>query len=278
MTSFVYILTEGVHDVAFLGKLLTVCFQGSRLRTLEELEEAHRKWFSLFKWPLTNKSNKTPIERLSVPAPVFYRVGTDAVVALRNAQGLTEIGKTLFVDFESFSRDNVVPASVGVVLDSDDAPAEQRFQELARALQGVKLKLPASLGEVSVGPPRVGVFALPEPGMAGTLEDVLLSLAAAAYPELCASARSYAEEWRRKADGEPSGSDWREIKKPAGTKKAAVGAMTAMLKPGKSAQVSLEDNRWVSEATKTLPGLQPCLAFMGALLAGAPVAAPEGLP
>jgi hypothetical protein len=73
------------------------------------------------------------------------------------------------------------------------------------------------------------------------------------------------------ADSEPSAVDWKELRKPAGTKKAAVGAMTAILKPGRATQVSLEDNRWVSEQTKALACLQPSLAFLDALLA---VAAP----
>ena len=42
--------------------------------------------------------------------------------------------------------------------------------------------------------------------------------------------------------------------------------MTAILKPGKSTQVSLEDNRWVSEQTKALACLQPSLTFLNALL------------
>lgn len=113
----------------------------------------------------------------------------------------------------------------------------------------------------------MGVFALPEPGAAGTLEDVLLALGDAAYPELAAAARGYADRWRQRAEAEPTTSDWKELRKPAGAKKATIGAMTAVLKPGKSTQVSLEDNRWVTEQTKALSCLQPSLAFLSALLA-----------
>jgi hypothetical protein len=103
--------------------------------------------------------------------------------------------------------------------------------------------------------------------MAGTLEDILLALGDAVYPDLTAAARGYADKWRQEADAAPATTDWKEIRKPAGTKKATIGAMTAVLKPGKSTQVSLEDNRWVSEQTKALACLQPCLAFLNALLA-----------
>ncbi|MCC7109386.1 MAG: hypothetical protein IT382_08870 [Deltaproteobacteria bacterium] len=265
MSAFFYIVTEGVHDVAFLGRLLSVAHGASRIKKLEDLDDAQRGWLGGFKWP--NKSGAHhDIARLAVPAPAFYRLATNEVVALRNAQGLTEIGKTLVIDLEAFCRGQNGPEAIGVVLDSDDEPAEQRFAKLKASLEVVKLPVPSSLGAVSNGSPRVGVFALPEPGAAGTLEDVLLALGDAAYPGLAAAARGYADQWRQKADAEPPSPDWKEFRKPAGAKKATIGAMTAVLKPGKSTQVSLEDNRWVSEHTKALACLQPSLVFLSALL------------
>jgi hypothetical protein len=276
MSAFIYIVTEGVHDVAFLGRLLAQVYRASRIKKLEDLDDDLRSWLDTFRWP--NKVGKHhDIERLAVPAPVFYRLTTNMVVAIRNAQGLPEIGRTLEVDFEVFSRARNGPEAVGIVLDSDDEPAEQRFKKLLTALRSVKLPAPSSLGEVGNGSPRVGVFALPEPGTAGTLEDVLLALADAAYPELVTAARGYVGPWRQRAETEPTNPDWKELRKPAGLKKATIGAMTALLKPGKSTQVSLEDNRWVSGHTTALVCLQPILAFLSALLA-IPTSAAEQTP
>jgi len=266
MSAFFYIVTEGVHDVAFLGRLMSVAQGATRIRKLEELSEPLRAWLAGFKWP--NKSGAHhDIGRLAVPAPVFYRVASNAVVALRNAQGLNEIGKTLEIDLEAFSRAQSGPEAIGVVLDSDDQPADQRFEALKIVFQKAKLPAPTALGAVNEGTPRVGAFAFPEPGVAGTLEDVLLSLGDAAYPELTAAARAYAGHWRRTADSNPDDADWKELRKPAGEKKATIGAMTALLKPGKSTQVSIEDNQWVSEQTKALACLQACSAFLNALIA-----------
>ncbi len=181
-------------------------------------------------------------------------------------EGKKQLAVELLQIFDKDVEDLDGPEAIGVVLDSDDEPADQRFAKLKTALEAVKLPAPSSLGQVSDGRPRVGVFALPEPGAAGTLEDVLLALGDTAYPELCAAARGYADQWRQKVDAEPTTSDWKELRKPAGAKKATIGAMTAVLKPGKSTQVSLEDNRWVSEQTKALACLQPSLAFLSALL------------
>lgn len=265
MSSFIYVLAEGVHDVTFLGKLLAVGFDAWRISDLEDLDEARRKWMESFKWPLRSRGGKTDIRRLSVPAPVFYQLPAGTLVALRNAYGLDNIHNTLELDLESFDRDGHRPDGVGVVLDSDEEPAGARFETFEAMLKQLTLTAPDKLGQVSSGTPRVGVFALPAPGLAGTLEDVLLQLGQVAYPELYAAAHDYAARGRMHAKSE-SHRDWKEINKPAGLKKATIGAMTAVLKPGKSMQTSLDDNRWVSETTRTLPCLQPCLAFLSDLL------------
>ena len=138
---------------------------------------------------------------------------------------------------------------------------------MKKTLEGLDLHLPTALATVSDGDPRVGIFALPEQGVPGTLEDILLTLGEKAYPDLAAGAREYAARWRQEAEDQPEVADWKELRKPAGEKKAAISAMTALLKPGKSTQVSLEDNRWVSEQTQALACLQPCLEFLSSLLA-----------
>ncbi|MBK6808170.1 MAG: hypothetical protein IPG81_04565 [Sandaracinaceae bacterium] len=265
MSAFFYIVTEGVHDVAFLGRLLSVAHGATRIRTLEELDDALRVWLGGFKWP-SKSGIQHDIARLAVPAPIFFRLASGEVVALRNAQGLTDIGRTLEIDLEAFSRAQHGPEAIGIVLDSDDEPAPARFAKLMTSLQAMQLPAPPSLGAMSSGSPRVGVFALPEPGVAGTLEDVLLALGDAAYPDLATAARGYVGQCKVRADAQPSASDWKELRKPAGVKKATIGAMTSILKPGKSTQVSLEDNRWISEQTKTHACLQPCLEFLSALL------------
>jgi hypothetical protein len=276
MSALVYIVAEGVHDVAFIGKLLVITHGASRVKKLEDLDESLRGWLgSAFKWPRFDGKHHD-IERLAVPAPVFYRLPTAQVVALRNAQGISAIGKTLEVDLEAFTRAAIAPNTFGVVLDSDDEPADRRFGEMKMTIETLKLVAPVALGEVSAGTPRVGVFALPAPGVLGTLEDVLLALADVAYPDLAAAARIYANEGRQKAEKETT-AEWREIKKPSGSKKATIGAMTAVLKPGKSTAVSLEDNRWVCEETRVLACLKPCADFLNALLSGPTPTQPEPL-
>lgn len=264
MSAFIYIVTEGVHDVTFVSKVLTVVHGGSRMRKLEDLAEPLQKWVGQFKWPNPSGAHHD-ISRFSVPGPAFYRLANGDVVALRNAQGITEIGKTLIRDLESFARASHTLQAVGVVLDADDKPHADRYAELKKQLTALGLAAPDTLGVVGTGSPRVGSFAMPAPDKAGTLEDVLLALGAVAYPELAAAAGEYVSAWHAKvaSDGH---TDWKELKKPAGQKKATIGAMSALLKPGKAMQVSLDDNRWIGDTTKDHAALAPCLAFLSALL------------
>jgi hypothetical protein len=121
---------------------------------------------------------------------------------------------------------------------------------------------------VSSTVPRVGVFALPGVDVPGTLEDVLLELGGVAYADLTAAAHGYATAWHAKIAGDAS-QEWKDLKKPTGIKKATVAAMTAVLKPGRTTAAMIEDNRWVSDHTRSVPCLAPCLAFMRALIAPA---------
>jgi hypothetical protein len=267
MSSFIYVVTEGVHDVAFLGRLLVVAHAAARIEKLEDLDETKRAWLAKFTWP-SARSAHHDIARLSVPAPVFYRLPSRSVVAFRNAQGITEIEKTLTVDLEVFARNRSAPDVIAVVLDSDDELPDVRFAKLKQMLGRLSLVGPSTNGSVTQAIPKVGAFAFPEPGVRGTLEDLILALGDAAYPELAAAGRAHATQWRTQADSEPTNADWKELRKPAGAKKATIGAMTAVLKPGKSLQPSLEDNRWVDANTLTLAALRPCLAFLNDLLQG----------
>jgi hypothetical protein len=267
MSAFVYIVTEGVHDVAFLAKILKVCWGAVPVETKEDLDEPRQVWLSSFKWP-ARAGATTPIRRLSVPAPVFYRVPAGPLLAFRNAQGISGIKKTLEVDLEAFGRDANGPSAIGVVLDNDDKAAAVRFREAIGMFKALDVEGPVALGQVSDGTPRVGVFAFPEPGREGTLEDVLQPLGKTAYPDLFVAASEYAARWRKAAEDEQDVPHWKEILKPAGEKKAAIGAMVAVLKPGRPTQASIEDHGWVSDATRSLPGLQPCIAFLDSLLAG----------
>jgi hypothetical protein len=264
MNARVYLLTEGVHDVYFLYKILRTSFGFSKVETLSELDEEWRLLLPTF-----------PHEgslRASVPAPTFCR-GGDTWVAMVNADGIERLEKRLKRDHKLLAEKGFGLDAVGVVLDADFEHAkqkkpEERFAQIADAIARLGLPRPQRVEEVS-GTPRTGVFVLPGAGALGTLEDLLLECAAVVYPTLgCRAVRFVdgldhgASDFKRR--------DLEEIGKPTGRNKAVLAAMGAVLKPGKPIQASLEDHRWIEPRTLALPRVAAVLRFLAELTGAAP--------
>ncbi len=267
MSAFVYLLTEGVHDVAFLGKLLEARLGFTRISEERELESA---WKSILprQWPHNGSL------RPSVPAPGFYRhAGSGTSMAIVNAQGISELARRFDAHRNVLDKDGVKLDAVGIVLDADaqETPA-QRFAEMAEALSGAGLPRPSS-PEFVGGSPRTGVFILPGGGAQGTLEDLLLECAQGVYPTLHAHSVQFVDGLNRGA-ADFGANELRDLKKPAGRHKAVVAAMGAILKPGKPIQATIEDHRWISPGTLALPRIAALLKFLSDLTGVQPLAGP----
>jgi hypothetical protein len=55
------------------------------------------------------------------------------------------------------------------------------------------------------------------------------------------------------------------ISKPAGTRKAVVACAANILKPGMSIATSIDQNRWLNEATRALPRVRALADFLKTL-------------
>ncbi len=249
-----------------MGRVLQQFFGAKKAETVKNLDEPRQKWFQQFKWPVRDN-----ISRLNVPAPLVYRVSDwDTLVAVRNAEGISKIIEMLEDDFDTLSRIDAVPDAVGIVLDSDKEPQAKRYAQFRSRIQALSIpeytiSIPETMGTMGTGAPAMGVFALPGPGEEGALEDVLLALGTSVYPELTQTARAYATNWVGRVQQDEH-KEWKEIKSQSGLKKAAFAAMTALLKPGKSAAATIEDNRWIGSTTKEHVALAPFVRFMESLI------------
>jgi hypothetical protein len=276
MSRFIYILSEGVHDVAFLSRVLKHVHGASKIGLKSNLDEPRRRWVDGFKWPIGDT-----IGRLAVPAPVFVHLAAnDTLVGLRNAEGIDRLKITLEDDLEVLYKNDASPETVGVFLDSDKEPQEKRFARLRAELQKIStatgaIEVAEKLATIGTGTPRVGIFAFPSPGIEGALEDLLLEIGRVPYEELCRCATDYVNAWHVRV-GSDGHKDWGELKGQSGVKKATLATATAVLKPGRGAVATIEDNRWVCDTTKDHAALAPCLAFLKDLLS--PLAPPAATP
>lgn len=250
----VYVITEGVHDVAYLSRLLGKCFALRQAEALSDLSPVFRHWIeSSCKWP-----HRDRIDRSSVPAPEIY-VKNDLEVALTNAEGIDRIRTKLKVDLEYFARTGASLDALGVILDADDADPMARKQEMVAGLN-------AELEEAALLPqPRTDVFVLPDDRSSGTLEDVLIPVGTRLYPALFASAATHIQLVQNGLHDLLS-SERKAFARPSGPRKALLSAVAAVLKPGKAIQATLKDHRWVSQDTLAAPELAPTIAFLQRLL------------
>jgi hypothetical protein len=267
MSRFIYLLSEGVHDVAFLSSVLKHVHGASRITVKSKLDEPRQRWISGFKWPVGEN-----IDRLAVAAPKFvHMLASDTLIGLRNAEGIDRLKATLEDDLEVLYKHDALPDTIGVFLDSDKEPQGQRFKKLRAELLKVSpaaggLQLADKLAVICAGNPRVGIFAFPSPGAEGALEDLLLEIGQGPYEQLCKRASEYVSAWHAHV-GSDNHKDWGDLKGQSGVKKATFATATAVLKPGRGTVATIEDNRWVGDATKDHSALAPCLAFLSELLA-----------
>lgn len=262
MNGFVYLIAEGVTDVALISQVLRRYLAMQQVTTLDSLPREAKEWLDRFKWPSGGK-----IDRFAVPAPVFME-GGGALVALRNAQGLTRMNETLNRDDAAFELMGWKPDALGVLLDADNNAPDERFRYYRDKLTPEECfprlsNLKSIEGVIAQeGGRRSGIFVFPSANETGTLDDLLLSLGKDAYPKLHGASTSFVTSWH---PSNSAGELFKELRKPAGATKAQLSAMAALLKPGKNLNASLQDHPWVPEG-KPPEVLNPLVRFLTEIL------------
>lgn len=230
----IYLITEGPHDVEVLGRLLST-LGAKRVQKFSELDSF---WERLV--PRTFPVDGDLLRR--VPVPVFFQADKFSV-AVKSAVGISAIPQ---VTRASLAALDDPPAAVGVVVDADAHSALDAWQKITDAMPEFDFGM--GPGRLGCGKPRSGVFVLPNNKDEGTLESILLKCGERVYPGLIEGARA----WICQLDPADRAifvnkKEGRYFAKPAGKDKAVVAAVASILRPGKSVQVSIQDNRWISD-------------------------------
>jgi hypothetical protein len=257
MKHYGYLVVEGQHDVEFVAQLLKV----SGLRRVKYKKDLEPFWYKVIpdKFPIDDDLLKR------VPVPTFFENESHSI-AVNAAQGITRLAETLEETCKTLDYAQI--ASFGLVLDADHVgqTPPQRFAALLVELQkqSIDLPRPAAPGEIAGERPAFGVYILPDNKTPGTLEDILLQCAQVNYANLALEAEGYIERFDR---SQLTREDKADFNKPAGQKKAHIGSVASILKPGKSIQVSIQDNRWLDGAAIDLPEVRAIRSFLATLLA-----------
>jgi len=247
-----YLAVEGPHDVAFAQRILKYLFP------LEEVKEY--KYLDSAMVNLVPKSfpHKGDLKK-RVPVPTFLQ-NAHVCIAVHAAGGESEIPRTVKDSLGMLEGADVY--SVGAILDTDsEKSAEIRASEFVAALNKLDIQFPSMPGTVLNNLGKKGFYILPDNNSPGTLEDILLETGEIQYKFLMDAAKHYLGT----ISAACVGGDYKEFNKPAGSKKALIGAVSSVLKPGKAVQNSIQDNDWVRGAALNVPSVCAFSNFMSSL-------------
>lgn len=249
------LLVEGPHDTEFIACLL----KPHGLHRVQLKPDLEPFWDILV--PKQFPADGEDLLK-RVPVPMFIQNGSHSV-AIRCAIGDTQLVRAAQESLAVLDFDELV--GIGIILDADEnMTPKQRFSRIRSTANsiGLPLNLPEQPGQISNGSPKSGVFVLPDNESKGTLEDILLECASESYPSLLQGAKTFVQTDVSALDDE----DLRDLKKPAGKKKAMVSSIASILRPGKAIQVSLQDNRWIKDKTLDLEKVKSVSLFLSKLL------------
>lgn len=264
-----YIVVEGPHDTAVVGKLLRQFpFHLEPVSVFKDVEPFWNDLVPRTYPPKNPRTNEEEFKRVRVPE-FFQKAGQS--VAVQWAEGYDQVPVVLADSLDLLPS---IPDGLGVLVDADGCSAERSFSGVVTRINALHPGLPwgRAPGMVESGPPRVGVFVLPDNASTGTLEDLLLDCAHRVYPDLQPLAGQYIQSVRASPAAIPP-AEQVEFGKPSGANKALISAMGSVLKPGKAVQNTIRDNRWLEGEALNLPRVSALRAFLRDLL-NEPSAAP----
>lgn len=260
-SSFSVVVTEGIHDVASIGKILQLKgFQEAK--SIEVIPDCLKNII-----PKQYPFEGTELSR-RVPYPSFFYCG-DYWILVSNAGGDAKLINNLKGILRTPRRKDIISKLCGaaVLADADVRTAADRRSELQKQLVdelwGVDdiefdLSVPSHIMLYEVTKP-FEMYIFPDNHGIGTLERILLQGAQAEYSDLLQAANRYIEC----AKGLPCG---RALKNFDG-EKAVVGAIVSVLKPGKAPQASFHDNNWFTiSSLANLPLHQSLSSFIDVII------------
>lgn len=255
MTKYCYLLTEGAQDIAFLIELLKY---DRRMKQIQKRSQVDRFWDGLIPktFPYNDELNR------QVPVPKFLE-GNGVSIALQGAVGDTKLIETIQEDLALIKQEQLF--GIGIILDADNIEPQQRFDKIKEELDKLQigLDIASQPGIVTQSKTKFGIFVLPDNQSKGTLEHILIECGEHNYKHLMELSQEYISNIDE-SKLEPA--DLKELRKPAGKNKALIGGVSNILKPGRTLQVSLQDNNWIDRTTIDLDRVKLVRYFLAAIL------------
>lgn len=253
---YALLATEGADDQAVLCRLLKlmgfVSFAGDG-------QKLDLFWMDLIPRFPKNIADGNLYAYKNLLFPYFFTSPTHSIAVYQGqgsglAQNLSDIVRA----HRAYARDI---HAFGVVVDADTRNPSDVAKNYVEKLQSSFPTLLETPGAVTSGPPRAGIYVLPDNKHPGNLDTVLVNCASSVYPDHKLGAEQFLQalDSRYKAH-------WSQ---PYGKDKALVASIVSVVRPGKANHNSLAsaNDRWISQQTlHDIPEIAQLYQFLQKLL------------
>lgn len=250
-----YLACEGPHDAALLGRFLANAgFNLLKKRTLVTPGPFQR----MFAVPIPDSLFGRD------PFPNVWKKN-EHWVAIHPAGGDGGLPKALAY---VASQTTGLLDAIGAFIDADQTAPATRVAKLQSDILAIEstpgFAFTARPGDVDTSTAtRTGVYVMPDNTNFGTVEEVLVTCAQSSYSDLHLHAGNYLSAINRDL---LTSDERRELAKGSNQKKAHLGAISSVLRPGSALQNTIRDDRWIDATTMALPLIAPLRNFLRDLL------------
>ena len=223
---------EGQHDQAAIGKLLKVS-------GFQKFDGMYDDNFDLF-WkgfiPTYPKKGGNLYTRVAMPSIFTSHTHSVAIYVGEGNNLVSNIVKML-VNHQQYAEEI---HAFGLIVDADNKKPAEIAGEKAEGLKSVFPMISNEPGAITVGPPRTGIYVLPNNKDEGTLDSILVDCAASVYPGHKDAAEIYVNSF-----------DEVHIQhfRPFSREKALIASIVSILKPGMANTPSIAQDKWISAQT-----------------------------
>jgi len=234
---------EGYHDQAAIGKMLELIgferFDGKYDKDGRE-DKFDDFWEGFI--PTYPRAGGSLYTRLDMPS-IFTSQTHSVAIYVGDGDDLL---KKLYAIINNHRQYAEEVHAFGLIVDADNneprlvAEKKVKGSKKVPGLKSVFPMIPSEPGTITVGPPRTGIYVLPNNRDSGVLDSVLTDCASIVYPD-----------HKKAADNFLDSLDKAHTKhfRPFDKEKAIIASIVSVLKPGMSNTSSIAQDKWINAQT-----------------------------
>jgi|SRR5437773_2822715 len=241
---------EGPHDQAAIGRIL-------KEYGCKRFDGTYDDRFDLF-WkgfiPTYPKKGGNLYTRVAMPSIFTSQTHSVAIYVGEGNNLVPNMVRTL-ENHQQYAKEI---HAFGLIVDADKKQPKEIAKEKAEGLKSVFPMISGEPAIITIGPPRTGIYVLPDSKRSGVLESILLKCALSVYPDH----KSAAETFINTLDEAHT-----KHFKPFDGDKAVIASIGSILKPVATNTSSIVQDKWISKQTiDAIDDLKLLLEFLKDLL------------